>query len=250
MYLKRTTYYRDRIEIYKYHTSRYGVKGEKRTKRAKPTEAAVKAANERNARRKLKGLLIENFEQGDYHVVLTYAPDKRPTLEESRIILKKFMRDMRAAYKAAGSELKYIITTEWQGKSIHHHVVVNDVQGFSKILSNAWTYGGAHLTPLYPDYDYDGLAEYLVKETSETFREPDCPYRQRWTCSRNLKKPKEEIEVVNANSWREDPTVSKNLQKTGYNIESDSIDSGVDLFGYPYQRYTLKRYPVKINKRE
>lgn len=248
MYLKRTTVYRDRIEIYKYHTSRYGVKGEKRGKRVRPSDSAVKAANERAARRRLKGLLIENFEQGDYHVVLTYAPDKRPEVEESRDLLKKFIRDCRSAYRKAGSDLKYIVTTEWQGKSIHHHIIMNDVAGFSKIVAGAWTHGGAHFTALYPDYDYDGLAEYMVKETCKTFRDPDCAYRQRYTCSRNLKKPQEIIEVIKANGWTKDPKVSKTLTAAGYQI-SGEIDEGVDLFGYEYQRYTLKRYPVK-HKRE
>lgn len=250
MYLKRTTIYRDRIEIDKYHTSRYGVKGEKRHKRSHPTAEAVSKANERAAIRRLKGLLIENFNVGDYFLTLTYAPDKRPSVDESRNILKKFMRDLRTEYKKAGAELKYVITTEWKSTKIHHHVVINNVDNFAEIITKAWPHGGKHLTPLYADNDYEGLAEYIVKETCKTFRDPDCPYRQRWTCSRNLKKPEEYIEVIKASGWRDEPAVSKKLQAAGYVLDKDSVDYGVDLFGFEYQRYTLRRYPVNRKKRE
>lgn len=251
MYLKRTTIYRDRIEIDKYHTSRYGVKGEKRNKRQRPTEETVKRANERASIRRLKGILIENFDTGDYHLTLTYNPKNRPDVETSRQMLKKFFRDLRKAYKAAGIELKYVVTTEWQSKTIHHHVVINNVDNFAEIITKAWPYGGKYMTPLYPDHNYDGLAEYLVKETCETFRDPACPYKQRWTCSRNLKHPEEKIEVISSGTWRDDPTVPKSLQQAGYTLDTDSIDNGVDMFGYQYQRYTLRKYHTQTkNKKE
>lgn len=239
MYLKKTWRYRDHIEIRKYHTSRYGVKGEKRSPKEKPTEASVKAANERNAVRKLTRLLINNFDAGDWHLTLTYRPECRPDPEGARKTLGKFFARMRRAYRKLGAELKYIAVTEWSGKSIHHHIVVNDAPGFSKIISEAWEYGGKHMTPLYPDHDYDGLAQYLVKETGKTFRDETSPYKQRYTCSRNLEKPEETVEVIKAAEWRRAPSVSRSLQAAGYVLDKESVFEGVDIFGYPYLEYTM-----------
>ena len=37
--------------------------------------------------------------------------------------------------------------------------------------------------------EYSELASYLIKETEETFREEDSPFKQRYSCSRNLITP-------------------------------------------------------------
>jgi len=99
MYVKKTWFYKDHIEIKKYHTSRYGVKGEKRDRKCKPTDEAVKKANERNAVAKLRRLLENNFEAGDHHMVLTYKAESRPDPEEAKKSLQP-----------ASSHLTYILT--------------------------------------------------------------------------------------------------------------------------------------------
>lgn len=242
MYLKKTWEYGNRIEVKKYHTLRYGIKGEKREKRKKPTPEKMALANERAAKRKLMRLMIGNFKRGDWHLTLTYTKEKRPSVEESKKILKQFFKRLRRVYKLAGAELKYIIVTEWQGKALHHHLAINNIPGFSENIVDIWTHGGIHLTPLYPNQDYAGLAEYFVKETSDTFRKKDNPYKQRWSCSRNLKKPKEKVEVVKANCWRDDVVVPKKLQAQGYSLMPDSVVQAFDAWGYPYQTYTFICY--------
>ncbi|MDO4460831.1 MAG: hypothetical protein Q4C42_12280, partial [Clostridia bacterium] len=45
--------------------------------------------------------------------------------------------------------------------------------------------------------NYTALAEYLIKETTKTFREEDSLYKRRYSCSANLTKPvvkKEEVD--------------------------------------------------------
>ena len=247
MYLERTWIYGNRIELRKYHTTRYGIQGEQRKSRTKPTAEAVARTNEKNAERKLQRLLIANFEQGDQFVTLTYRKEDRPCVEESKKILRRFFESLRKSYKKAGAELKYIITTEWNGKHIHHHLVVNDIPGFAKIVTEAWKYGGIHMTPLYPDHDYQGLAEYMIKETKETFRDPGNPYRQRYSCSRNLKKPVEKVRVIKANAWREEPKVPKKLAEEGYEI--DYVETGVDAFGYPFMEYMMVKKDGKKTRR-
>lgn len=239
MYLEHKWYYGNRIEVKKCHSSRYGVKGEKRSGRIKPTEEAVRQANERNARAALKRLLINNFDEGDWHNVLTYSPEERPDVMQAKKVLKRFFEKLRRFYKKQGLELKYIITTEWKAKNIHHHIVMNDVPGLSKFIRYAWPYGGVHMEPLYANYEYEGLADYLIKETCETFRDPLNPFRQRYSTSKNLEKPIEEVEIIKANSWRSEPTVPKSLAAAGYYIDKNSIYSGIDICGYPFQSYTM-----------
>lgn len=241
MYVEKKIRYGNRIEYWKYHTSRFGVKGEKRKKREKPTEESTARANERAAERRLYRLLVANFTDDDYFITLTYKKELRPDAEGSKAILKRFFERMRKTYKKAGIDLKYIATTEWNGKSIHHHIVINGMVGFAKLLRELWAYGGVHLTPLYKGQDYQGLAEYMIKETKETFRDKGNPYRQRYTCSRNLEKPTEETRIIKASSWREVPNVPPALKAEGYILDVDSIASGVDSFGYPYQTYTFIR---------
>lgn len=239
MYLLKTIRYGNRIEHWKYHTSRYGVKGEKRQQRQKATEECVARANERAAERRLYRLLVANFTEDDHFLTLTYKRELRPDVEGSKQILRKFFEKLHKTYRKAGKELKYIITTEWNGKSIHHHLVINDIQGFDKLIREAWPFGGARSELLYKDQDYQALAEYMIKETRETFRDKGNPYRQRYSCSRNLDKPVETVKVIKADSWREIPAVPKAMQQAGYTLDIDTVAVGVDTMGYPYQTYTF-----------
>ena len=81
-------------------------------------------------------------------------------------------------------------------------------------------------------------ADYLIKETDETFREKNTPFHQRYSCSRNLVEPKVEKRTVEAKEWVMDPKPRK-----GYYILQDSLYNGYDRMGYRYQRYVM----VKLN---
>lgn len=241
MYLKRVTKFGNRILVEKYHTSRYGKTGEKRQKKQKPTEEAVRTANERHAEKKLYMIMCENFTDRDHHLVLTYSKDCLPEVDLSKRYLANFLDRARRAYKAMGLELKWICTTEWERERIHHHLVINNCPDFDAVMRDLWPYGGTHPEALWRDCDYKGLAEYFVKETNRTFRENGNPYKKRYSCSRNLKKPEVTVEVVKANEWRTMPSMPKKLEAAGYVIEEDSIVRDVDIFGFPFLRYELIR---------
>lgn len=243
MYMKRTIKYGNRIEVRKYHTFRCPGKGERaRGERKQPTKEQMAAANERRAVKKLKMLMIENFGAGDWHLVLTYAKDNRPDATGCRKLLRKFFERCRKLYRAAGVPLKYIMVTEWEAKAIHHHIVISDIPGIHRVLQEIWKEGGIHLTPLYQNKEFDDLAEYLTKETRKTFQRSDSPMKQRWTCSRNLKRPEVHTEQVNTGSWKEEPSVPKSLEQEGYVLDKTSIVADVDAMGYPFQEYTMIRY--------
>lgn len=249
MYLKRVTKFGNRILVEKYHTSRYGKTGEKRRKKQKPSEEAVKIANERHAEQKLYMIMCENFTHKDNHLVLTYASECRPEVGLSKTYLKNFLDRARRAYRSMGLELKWICTTEWRDGNVHHHLVINTCPDFNSVMSDLWPYGGAHARSLFSDDDYEGLARYFVKETKDTFRENGNPYKKRYSCSRNLKKPEVTVEVVKADEWRKKPSMSKQLEAAGYVIEEDSIIRDVDIFGFPFLKYTMKQIEKNRRKR-
>ena len=263
MYLQKTWIYGNRIEVRKYHTVRYNVKGEIRKKRQKPTSEQKELANENASRNRLRRLMINNFGDGDIHLTLTYKRECRPTPEESKELIRKFFRKLRAYYRKHGQEFKWILVKEDGEKRIHHHMVMNDVEGLLGFLRKAWPYGGVHVVPLYENQDYGGLADYFVKETKESYKkhkENGEPYRVRYSCSRNLQQPIEKTEVVSASAWRKEVKVPPTLQREGYQLEKGSEYTGTDIYGFPFQTYTFIRYgdererkkkqSIKASKRE
>lgn len=242
MYIKKTYIYGNRIEIRKYHTPKFGQKGQKRGKRSVPTEESVKKANEKNATMRLYRLIMANFvPEEDMFLTLTYRPETRPDEAGAKEILQKFFRQMRKEYAKHGKDLKYIVTTEYENKAIHHHVIINNVDDFNRIITKCWPYGGKNCEPLYEDYNYMGLAEYMIKETKKTFRDGNSNFKKRYTPSRNLKKPVEITEVIKAAEWKEFPQVPKKQAAAGYILDRDSVEVGADIFGYPYLTYSFVR---------
>ena len=83
--------------------------------------------------------------------------------------------------------------------------------------------------------EYEALAEYLIKETEKTFRDPDSTRKQRYTCSRNLLNPEPERKKIKAKTFRQTPKPPK-----GYKIVEGTLVSGVsEVSGYLYQYYKL-----------
>ena len=237
MYLEKRIEAGEITEVEKYHTARYGKKGIRPAEKKKPTPEQMKKINERNAIKKLRRLMNANFSPNDYHTVLTYRREERPDPEEAKKHLRKLLDKLRREYRKRGEELKYITVTEYAGKAIHHHILINSIEGTDRLLNELWQYGRPHNTLLDSTGQYGELAAYFVKETQSTFREPGNPNRLRYSCSRNLKKPKETVRVIQANEWRKEPKAPK-----GYEIIKDSVSSGVsEMTGYGYQYYMMRR---------
>ena len=190
--------------------------------------------NDLQAKRLLARKLEANFGEDDYFVTLTYKGDA-PNQEEAKQRLDKFLRGIRLDYRKLGSELKYIVVTEWQGKRIHHHIVMNGLPETPKLLKKNWPHGQPDMKLLDESGDYDALAEYLIKETEKTFRDPESTRKQRYTCSRNLLNPEPERKKIKAKSFRQTPKPPK-----GYKIVEGTLVSGVsEVSGYLYQYYKL-----------
>lgn len=220
-------------EVCKKYSARYGRKDIARSQNVNITPEDVKKVNQRNAETKLRRLINTNFGYNDIHLVLTYRKGERPTPQESKKYLEKFLRDLRKLYRQYGIELKYISVTEYKNKAIHHHLVINSFD--MREITPLWPYGRARPTFLDDTGQYGQLASYLIKETSKTFELEDAPYGKRWNQSRNLKKPDIKTTVINRNSWRKEPKPDK-----GYYLEKDKTFSGVsEITGYKYQFYSM-----------
>lgn len=226
-------------QIEKSYPGNYGAPGEKRGKKKKPTPEDVRRQNESNRWRRVQRLILKNFGEGDWHLILKYPPKERPeTYEEAKAHRKKFLDRMRDAYRKAGIPFKWIAVTERgkKGKVLHHHLVIQDIRrdGIDtvKLVKKLWTYGSEFFSALYEDGEYEKLAEYIVK--AETKEEGGwCTYSR----SRNLEMPVKNVEIVKRRRWRNPPVAPK-----GWYVVQDSVYNGENkVTGRPYQHYTLKK---------
>lgn len=233
------------IEVIKCIPKR-GRKGQERSPVKKKTKEEMQQANMRQAARKLARKINANFRPGDWHITLTYRPNGRPNEKEAQQCIKKFLKQMRKRYCQGSFAMKYILVTEYKNKSIHHHLIINNVndgkQTTTDYVRQYWKgRGNPKFVSLYDNGEYKTLADYLIKETEKTFREGNSPVRQRYSCSRNLIPAKRKEEIRPSKTWKKDPK-----PRPGYYIDQESVYNGLDKFGFRYQRYVM----VKINPEE
>lgn len=230
------------IEVTKSYTKRVGpkTKGDKE----KITPEQMQKINELNAERKLRIKINANFGPDDLFTTLTYQKNLRPTPEQAKKNIKKFIDALRGEFKKLGIPLKYINVTEYKNAAIHHHVLINHIEGqdVAKMVRELWEFGRPDFKFLDKTGQYKDLAHYIIKETSKTYKENDGGHKQRYSCSRNLVMPEPKTEIVKATKWLADPKPTK-----GYYIDQDTIYNGVDPFtGREYQHYTM----VKLDCRK
>lgn len=226
------------IEITKSYTKRVGAKA--RGKKKKPTAEEIEKINQMNAERTLRLKINHNFGKDDPFITLTYKPGEKPEPEKAKKDIKKLIDGLRKEYKKVGVDLKWICVTEYLKKKIHHHLLINDINGqdVSRWVRDLWKFGRPGFKYLDSTGQYKDLAAYLIKETSKTYRAKDGARKQRYSCSRNLVMPVPKTEIIKkAKKWLPDPKPIK-----GYYVDKDTIYNGVDPFtGRAYQKYTLVR---------
>ena len=230
------------LYVAEYYTARQHPKGESRQKRQRPSTESVKASNERKARNRLKWKLNENFDVGDYFVTLTYGNgrNKDVTWEEMQRDLNVFLRRVKYGYQKHGIELRYMATPEVGERGAKHfHLVMNAAaQG---IIRKAWVHGFSSIKLVGPPADgrntYDSIAEYMAKMSEKTRRVLGNDKIKRYTCSRNLKEPKEETaDMLRDRFNRERPFCPK-----GYDIVESTMREYVNEYGYTVREYLCMR---------
>ena len=146
------------------------------------------------------------------HITLTY--EDIPELATAKKDRKNFIERVKYRLKKQGKELKAVCVTEYENKRPHHHIVINtnDIE----LIADCWQKGFIHSSPLDETGNYKKLAEYLIKETSKTFRRPDAVHKKRYTCIGKLITPVTTEHDSSYEELIEDPTPIK-----GYYIPKD-----------------------------
>ena len=233
-YVRKIYRFRNSIEVEEYHSARMRESGQKRLKKKKPTQAEIDRINQVNREKKCRRKLRAYFRTEDYYTTLTYSKENRP--EDMKDALKDFntfIKKVRAAYKRAGAELRYIRNIE-VGKhgAWHVHIVLNRVDTTDRILNRAWKHGKIYSQMLYAEGEFRELARYLTKtpKTDTSLKESN------YYTSRNIPEPEPEIRHYKRSTWKE-PKVPE-----GYYLDKESYREGINpLTGYRHREYTMLR---------
>jgi hypothetical protein len=226
------------IEKKFYHCYKARDKNMQRAPRAKETSWQMEEVNRRNAEDKLRWMLNTNFREGDYHLVLNYKRkpgDRYREPEEMKADMQRFLRRMRAVFRKADKEFKYVYVFEIGEKGSRHiHIVMNNIS--LEACRKCWEeHGRVTCTPLDNHGDYGLLANYLMKYSDKTFRTVGRLMGKRYSCSRNMIEPKITRSIV-----RRANTYKRNVRAMpGYYVDVNTIKDGVDAFGYCFFKYTL-----------
>lgn len=190
------------------------VKGEKRNPKTKPSKEAVQKVNQRNAEKMLTLKINHNFKPGDWHITLTYEVE--PDIDTAKKDKEKFLRNLKNYAKKNNITFKRVDVTEYENKRVHHHIVMSYID--PEVIKKYWNKGIIRFAALDQSGNYKKLAEYLIKETSKTFRKNDNPNKRRYNCSRNIETPEIKRERVHERELYRDIKPLK-----GYYIDEDSI---------------------------
>ena len=118
---------------------RNGAKGEKRAKRDKATPEQVKRQNQWLKEKKIKYVIIANFNTGDSWTPLKYPRGPRPDADRMRKDWKNFTKELRKVYKKAGIVCKWIKRMEI-GKfgGPHIHMLISHIDNIDLVIKEAW----------------------------------------------------------------------------------------------------------------
>ncbi|MBQ9387917.1 MAG: hypothetical protein IJU01_04565 [Lachnospiraceae bacterium] len=241
MAYRKTTYkFPNAIEIDEYHDGRYGAPGMRRSARKKPTPEAMARKNQYMKTVKCRRKLRAYFRQNDYFSTLTYERQNRPAdMAAAKEDLRRFIRQVRAAYMRYGCELRWIANIECGTKGAWHiHIVINRMSETDIVLARLWKKGKVVSQLLnnsgpFREGEFRRLAAYITKSplTDNRLRESS------YSCSRNLTIPEPEKKLYRRwKTWHEIKVPD------GYYLDKDSFFEGINpLTGWPCRSYTLLR---------
>ncbi len=169
--------------------------------------------NARQAVRVAARILNCNYGQEDVLLTMTYSDeahdrlfgglDPDETLEKAKKVLSGVLEKVRKELKNGGqgsgrptdaTQMRtFTVTADMDGETgelvrVHHHVVVTSAAAQS--IAERWSHGIVHTESLYKQDDYTPLATYLLGQVRH--REG----KKKYSCSRNMVKPKVEEQVL------------------------------------------------------
>lgn len=141
---------------------------------------------------------------------------------------------------------KYVYATSIEDGYLHLHVALTGIPGINEksLIMGYWSYGFVDVKPLCESGDYKRIANYIIKNTDKSFRTGEAGMRRRYQTSRNLVRPKWEVEEEAGNDWDLDPDIPK-----GYQLIDGSLVNGFNAYdGKMYQSYRLLRQRSESKK--
>lgn len=229
------------LEVMEYHDGMYGAPGSKRQPKRKATPEELRRINQYNKRMRCWRKMINYIDEGDLYTTLTFKPDLRPgSMEAAKKIWSSFLRSLRREYKKAGVELRWFRQIEVGSKgAVHIHVVLKRIPDIDLIIARLWKYGHARNEAVYKEGDMRKLAEYMTKEPEEHER-----WMSDYDASRNMPIPEPKKSVIRSKRGGLDKKIRV---PKGYELDEDSVESGVNPFGYPFRHYLLRK--IKDNEK-
>ena len=158
-----------------------------------PSRECQAALNRRNSKKRFQDIAHLNFtrETGGLRLSLDYNRfideyHRNPNEVEWKAYLARYFRELRALYRAHGGELKYMAMTHVGRKAgkVHHHCLISlPPEGVSREEVEAlWKAGYGNTDSLkFIKGSIGGLTSYFFDNSVD----------QRWSCSRNCRRPSE-----------------------------------------------------------
>lgn len=160
-----------------------------RCKERKESKKTQKNLNNANSKKKVVRLINTNFDKEDLYITVTYEDGYLPNEKTARRDIQNYIRRLKHYRRKNGmEELKYIYSIGYEDDPehskkirVHHHLIINKMD--RDIAEDLWGKGRADSKRLQPDdFQLTGVAKYIASQGPE-----------RWSASRNLKKPKETL---------------------------------------------------------
>lgn len=224
-----------RTKEYSRYNLSYIPKG-KRGKRREPSPERIKKSNLRQRTDRIRQLFNCNFDDTCWSLTLTYRKGEEPrSIRQVRMDASDFVKRLRKCARLFGVDLKFIYAIGAGPHRRHIHITVNALPDMA-IFAGCWIHGHVSMTQLYSDGQYSDLADYYIKNATETHEQEEELGEdpgQMYVCSRNLTKPTVEKRIVFGRFKNEPETIP------GYYLDKNSVYSGFTAMGFPLLRYTL-----------
>ena len=233
------------IEIREHMDCRHQEEGTRCEKR-KRTPEEMKRANQRRKEEKARRLIWANFEPGDYVRTLTFKKDRRPAdMKEAQSIKAKFLRQLAREYGKRFYKLLWIANIECTPKGAWHiHLICNRIEGGGDIIKDLWRQYGVVYDQELADIQGKDIGAYITKSPDSTDGGDHKVIESKYSHSRNLTVP--EPKRTEISGWRmsDAPRVPK-----GFYLDKDSMYEGVNMAGYQYRTYIIRRLVPKPRNR-
>lgn len=216
------------------------IKEEHRAPRGKKTTEQQVAINRNGQLSRATNIVNANFDENCASNGATYRKGEEPKDRKAALRDRgNWIKRLGRYCEKEGIEFKYFVVTE-QGKNgrWHHHIIMPKipVSDFGRI----WGKGDVYSRDLDDSGDYKQLAEYLIKKTDWEFDHyEELKGKQRYSISKNLKKPEVEIRHLRGKRFGTEVRPHK-----GYRILPESVYvsrnpwSGADYIYYRMVKLT------------